>query len=106
MGESKVREQNIPTPYICPICGGTISANSNFFGCDNYQQGCGFKVWRNFMKVQLNEADIADLIVTGRTTRKVSGFYSNKYQRPFACHLVYSRMRNRVEFERLTTNEQ
>jgi len=104
--ERKVKEQNVPTDYRCPICGGTISANSNFFGCDNYKEGCAFKIWRNFMKVQLNDIDIADLIQTGRTTRKVSGFYSQRYQRPFACHLVYSRMRSRVEFERLTTDGQ
>lgn len=104
--EEKVREQNVPTDYRCPICGGTISANSNFFGCDNYKKGCVFKIWRIFMNVRLNDNDIADLIQKERTTRKVSGFYSQKYQHPFVCHLVYSRIRNRVEFERLTTDGQ
>ena len=96
-------KNNRPTNLRCPICGGTISSNRKFFGCDNYKMGCNYKIWRDFMGVELSDADIKDLIQTGKTSRKIGGFYSKKMERTFACHLVYSKTNNRVEFEKLRT---
>lgn len=92
---------NILTDLKCPICGSSISYNSKFYGCDNYKNGCDYKVWRNFMGVPLQDEDIEDLIAYGHTNREISGFYSRKHQRHFSCHLVFSNENHRVEFEKL-----
>lgn len=100
---SKDKSINVLTDLKCPVCGSSISYNSKFYGCDNYKNGCDFKVWRNFMGVPLSDEQIRNLITEGKTNDIVSGFYSTKMHRYFGCHLVFSKERCRVEFEKLQT---
>jgi len=55
-------------PLTCPKCGkGRIIEGRRGFGCDLYREGCDFVIWKEVMGRPLTEAEIRQLVLTGRT---------------------------------------
>ncbi|MBK1646456.1 DNA topoisomerase III [Thiocapsa imhoffii] len=55
-------------PPVCPKCGqGKIIEGRRGFGCNRFREGCDFVVWKTYKGLELEEADIRELIEHGRT---------------------------------------
>lgn len=89
--------------YVCPKCGGTVSELSKFWGCDNFRNGCNYKIYKNIFDIPLNEKNLSDLLENGETKDAVDGFFDKKRNRNFACRLRYNPERNLLEFIKETT---
>jgi DNA topoisomerase-3 len=55
----------------CPKCG-TLMQKGQW----QYECGCGFKLWHTVAKVPLTEETILELLTTGKTRHKITGFTS------------------------------
>ena len=61
----------VETTVKCPRCGELLKKSQWYYECD-----CGFKVGHTVAKVPLSEAIIKELLETGKTKEKVTGFNS------------------------------
>ena len=61
----------VETTVKCPKCGELLKKSQWYYECD-----CGFKVGHTVAKVPLSEAIIKELLETGKTKEKVTGFNS------------------------------
>lgn len=58
--ESEVKQQKQSRPFCkCKKCGGDILELKYFYACSNY---CGVKVWKEFLRKQLTENEVKDLL--------------------------------------------
>lgn len=63
---------------LCPKCKkGKIVEGKKAYGCDQFKQGCDFKLWKTIAGKQLTEKNIKDLLDKGLTA-KIKGFKSSK----------------------------
>jgi DNA topoisomerase-3 len=55
-------------PLTCPKCGqGHIIEGRRGFGCDRYREGCHFVIWKEVGGLTLTRAQVAELLLRGRT---------------------------------------
>lgn len=62
----------VETTLACPKCGKMLKKSQWYYEC-----GCGFKVSHTVAKVALTEEVMRELLETGKTKDKVTGFVSN-----------------------------
>ncbi|MGI1660068.1 MAG: DNA topoisomerase [Desulfitobacterium sp.] len=87
---------------ICPSCGGGVVEREKGYGCQNWQTGCPFIVWKNSIcgKV-LTPTQVKSLLDKGKTPL-IQGFRS-KNGKSFQAYLVWenpSTGKLRFEFEK------
>lgn len=61
----------VETKVKCPRCGKMLMKSQWRYECD-----CGFKIWHTVAKVELSEEIMNELLTTGKTKKKVTGFTS------------------------------
>jgi DNA topoisomerase-3 len=61
----------VETKVNCPRCGKPLLKSQWRYECE-----CGFQVWHTVAKVELSEEIMGELLTTGKTKNKVSGFTS------------------------------
>ncbi len=61
----------VETTVKCPKCGGLLKKSQWYYECD-----CGFRLGHTVAKVPLSEEIIKELLETGKTKEKVTGFTS------------------------------
>lgn len=61
----------VETTLACPKCGKMLKKSQWYYECE-----CGFKVSRTVAKVTLTEEVMRELLETGKTKDKVTGFVS------------------------------
>ena len=85
----------VETAVKCPTCEKMLMR-----GQWQYECACGFKVFHTVAKVELSEDVMRDLLTTGATREKVTGFTS-KAGNVFDAHLKYSEAEGiRFDFDR------
>ena len=65
------RPEPVETEVICPKCQKKMLRTQWQLECE-----CGFKLWHTIAKVQLSDEIISELLTTGKTKDKVTGFIS------------------------------
>lgn len=98
----RLKGQAVEVLGICPSCGGGIVEREKGYGCQNWQTGCPFIVWKNSIcgKV-LTPTQVKSLLEKGKTPL-IKGFRS-KTGKSFAAYLVWenpSTGKLRFEFEK------
>ena len=83
----------VETTVKCPRCGELLKKSQWYYECD-----CGFKVGHTVAKVPLSEAIIKELLETGKTKGKVTGFTS-KAGNVFDSCLKYEDERISFDFD-------
>jgi DNA topoisomerase-3 len=83
----------VETTVKCPRCGELLKKSQWYYECD-----CGFKVGHTVAKVPLSEAIIKELLETGKTKEKVTGFTS-KAGNVFDACLKYEDERISFDFD-------
>ena len=83
----------VETTVKCPRCGELLKKSQWYYECD-----CGFKVGHTVAKVPLSEAIIKELLETGKTKEKVTGFNS-KAGNVFDSCLKYEEERISFDFD-------
>lgn len=83
----------VETTVKCPRCGELLKKSQWYYECD-----CGFKVGHTVAKVPLSEAIIKELLETGKTKEKVTGFTS-KAGNVFDSCLKYEDERISFDFD-------
>ena len=83
----------VETTVKCPKCGELLKKSQWYYECD-----CGFKVGHTVAKVPLSEAIIKELLETGKTKEKVTGFNS-KAGNVFDACLKYEDERISFDFD-------
>ena len=83
----------------CPKCQSLMKKAQWQYECD-----CGFQFWHTVAKVELSEEVILDLLTTGRTKNKITGFTS-KAGNVFDAHLKWEDETIKFDFERVDENE-
>lgn len=83
----------VETTVKCPRCGELLKKSQWYYECD-----CGFKVGHTVAKVPLSEAIIKELLETGKTKKKVTGFNS-KAGNVFDSCLKYEDERISFDFD-------
>ena len=83
----------VETTVKCPRCGELLKKSQWYYECD-----CGFKVGHTVAKVPLSEAIIKELLETGKTKEKVTGFNS-KAGNVFDSCLKYEDERISFDFD-------
>lgn len=83
----------VETTVKCPKCGELLKKSQWYYECD-----CGFKVGHTVAKVPLSEAIIKELLETGKTKEKVTGFNS-KAGNVFDSCLKYEDERISFDFD-------
>ena len=83
----------VETTVKCPRCGELLKKCQWYYECD-----CGFKVGHTVAKVPLSEAIIKELLETGKTKEKVTGFNS-KAGNVFDSCLKYEDERISFDFD-------
>ena len=83
----------VETTVKCPRCGELLKKSQWYYECD-----CGFKVGHTVAKVPLSEAIIKELLETGKTKEKVTGFNS-KAGNVFDACLKYEDERISFDFD-------
>lgn len=83
----------VETTVKCPRCGELLKKSQWYYECD-----CGFKVGHTVAKVPLSEAIIKELLETGKTKEKVTGFNS-KAGNVFESCLKYEDERISFDFD-------
>lgn len=86
--------------YVCPKCGGIVTENAKFWGCQNYKDGCNYKIWKTIFEIPLSEKNLDDLLTTGETSEEVDGFWSKKMSQEFSAKLRYDAETNHLQFVR------
>ncbi|MCI6242133.1 MAG: topoisomerase C-terminal repeat-containing protein [Lachnospiraceae bacterium] len=61
----------VPTTVPCPGCGKMLMKSQWKYECE-----CGFQVWHTLAHVELSEDIMRELLTTGKTRQKVTGFTS------------------------------
>jgi DNA topoisomerase-3 len=61
----------VETKVSCPRCGKLLMKSQWRYECE-----CGFQVWHTVAKVELSEEIMGELLTTGKTKNKVTGFTS------------------------------
>ena len=70
----KPKEKIVITDLDCPKCkSAKILQGKTAYGCNNYKNGCDFKIPFHIMEKKLTDKQIADLVLKGKTT-KIKGF--------------------------------
>ena len=83
----------VETTVKCPRCGELLKKSQWYYECD-----CGFKIGHTVAKVPLSEAIIKELLETGKTKEKVTGFTS-KAGNVFDACLKYEDERISFDFD-------
>jgi DNA topoisomerase-3 len=60
----------------CPLCGGSVIESSKAFGCANWRNGCGFKVWKTMARRKIPKTAVKKLLREG-ATGVITNFTSN-----------------------------
>ena len=61
----------VETKVACPRCGKMLMKSQWRYECE-----CGFKIWHTVAKVELSEDTMNELLTTGKTKHKITGFTS------------------------------
>ncbi len=61
----------VETNVLCPKCGKKLMKSQWKYEC-----ACGFEVWHTIAKVELSQEIMSELLTTGKTKNKVTGFTS------------------------------
>lgn len=85
----------VETKVKCPKCEKMLLKTQWQYECE-----CGFKVFYTVAKVELSEEVINDLLTTGQTKEKITGFTS-KAGNVFDAHLQYTEEGIRFDFDRV-----
>ena len=85
----------VETTVKCPRCGELLKKSQWYYECD-----CGFKIGHTVAKVPLSEEIIKELLETGKTKEKVTGFNS-KAGNVFDACLKYEDERISFDFDNL-----
>lgn len=83
----------VETMVKCPKCGGLLKKSQWYYECD-----CGFRLGHTVAKVPLSEEIIKELLETGKTKEKVTGFTS-KAGNVFDSCLKYEDERISFDFD-------
>ncbi len=83
----------VETTVKCPKCGELLKKSQWYYECD-----CGFRLGHTVAKVPLSEAIIKELLETGKTKEKVTGFNS-KAGNVFDACLKYEDERISFDFD-------
>ena len=83
----------VETTVKCPKCGGLLKKSQWYYECD-----CGFRLGHTVAKVPLSEETIKELLKTGKTKEKVTGFTS-KAGNVFDACLKYEDERISFDFD-------
>ncbi len=83
----------VETTVKCPKCGGLLKKSQWYYECD-----CGFRLGHTVAKVPLSEEIIKELLETGKTKEKVTGFTS-KAGNVFDSCLKYEDERISFDFD-------
>ena len=83
----------VETTVKCPKCGGLLKKSQWYYECD-----CGFRLGHTVAKVPLSEEIIKELLETGKTKEKVTGFTS-KAGNVFDACLKYEDERISFDFD-------
>ena len=67
---------------VCPLCGGDVVRGRYGFGCNNYKNGCKFRIGGNICKRVISVKEAQALLTDGKT-EKLTGFVSKKTGKPF-----------------------
>lgn len=59
----------------CPVCGGDIVDGRKAYGCSNWGNGCGFKIWKTIAQRQITPENAVQLLEYG-ITGILTGFKS------------------------------
>lgn len=85
----------VETTVKCPRCGELLKKSQWYYECD-----CGFKIGHTVAKVPLSEEIMKELLETGKTKEKVTGFTS-KAGNVFDACLKYEDERISFDFDNL-----
>ncbi len=85
----------VETSVECPKCKKKLLKTQWQYECE-----CGFKVFHTVAKVELAEEVMNDLLTTGQTKEKITGFTS-KAGNVFDAHLQYTEEGIRFDFDRV-----
>ena len=83
----------VETTVKCPRCGELLKKSQWYYECD-----CGFRLGHTVAKVQLSEEIMKELLETGKTKEKVTGFTS-KAGNVFDACLKYEDERISFDFD-------
>ena len=83
----------VETTVKCPRCGELLKKSQWYYECD-----CGFRLGHTVAKVPLSEETIKELLKTGKTKEKVTGFTS-KAGNVFDACLKYEDERISLDFD-------
>jgi DNA topoisomerase-3 len=83
----------VETKVACPRCGKLLMKSQWRYECE-----CGFQVWHTVAKVELSEEIMGELLTTGKTKNKVTGFTS-KAGNVFDACLKYENEQISFDFE-------
>ena len=83
----------VETDIKCPNCGKMLKRSQWYYECD-----CGYKLSHTVAKVPLSENVIKELIETGKTRQKVTGFVS-KNGNTFDSCLKYEEGKIQFDFD-------
>ena len=89
------------TPYICPLCGGTVSELPQFYGCDNYlpkDGNCKYKIYKTMFDVPIPAEMLEEILAKGETSNKLDGFCDKNTGQPIKAKLRYDKSRNLLVF--------
>lgn len=93
------RPRPTETTVKCPVCGELLKKSQWYYECE-----CGFKVSHTVARVELSEDVMKELLETGRTGEKITGFLS-KAGKTFDAHLKFLDRQIQFDFGRETTAE-
>ena len=87
-GESRPRPERPAGEAIakCPFCGHDVVETDKAFGCDNWQNGCKFTVWKTMAGKEMNKETVLKLIQDGKT--ETFNDFKSKTGKPFSAAVV------------------
>lgn len=72
----------------CPICGKPVVKTKFGYGCSGFREGCKFSVNQTICGRVIKPEEIKELIEKGRTSKKLTGFVSQKTGKSFDANLI------------------
>jgi len=81
----------------CLVCGSPLAESPKSYYCSRAKEGCSFIIWKEVFSHLLTETEVRALL-SGNSTRPVT--LKDRSGKSFRARLVYSRIENRVLFER------
>lgn len=86
------------TALSCPWCNGVVMESENYYYCENYgkEEGkCSFIIGKTTAGAKINQQDVTDLLMKGKTTPKM---FVSKAKKKFSACLSLNKETKKIEF--------